>query len=163
MQAASKHFEVPVWEQEQWMLSFAHIVRDGLNQKRNACSQDLRKTIKSKCSELHYSFAKNLSNVLLSKQWYRESSSISGSVSSTPKYYQWPRWPWSILFIFRCLGSLRGWLRGMDSTWKGNQVDFRGKEGCICAGWSVYHLSIDELLGEVDWQRNGKMDWLKGW
>jgi hypothetical protein len=39
-----------------------------------------------------------------------------------------------------------------------NQVDFRGKEGCICAGWSIYHLSIDELLGEVDWQLNGKMD-----
>jgi hypothetical protein len=105
MQKASKHFEVPVLEQEQWMSSFAHIVRDGLNQKRNACSQDLRKTIKSKCRELHYSFAKNLSNLVLSTQWYRESSSLSRSVSSTPKHYQRPRhgpvWrPQSILFVF---------------------------------------------------------------
>jgi hypothetical protein len=53
MQKASKHFKVPGWDQEHWMSSFAHIVRDGLNQKRNACSQDLRKTIKSKCYELH--------------------------------------------------------------------------------------------------------------
>ena len=54
MQKASKHFKVPAFEQEHWMASYSHIVRDGLNQKRNACSQDLRKTIKSKCHELHY-------------------------------------------------------------------------------------------------------------
>jgi hypothetical protein len=90
MQKASKHFKVPALDQEHWMLSFAHIVRDGLNQKRNACSQDLRK--RSKVSAMSYiCFAKNLSNVLLSKQWYRESSSISRSVSSTPKFYQCPR------------------------------------------------------------------------
>jgi hypothetical protein len=53
MQKASKHFKVPALDQEHCMSSFAHIVRDGLNQKRNACSQDLRKTIKSKCCELH--------------------------------------------------------------------------------------------------------------
>jgi hypothetical protein len=53
MQKASKHFKVPALDQEHWMLSFAHIVRDGPNQKRNACSQDLRKMIKSKCCELH--------------------------------------------------------------------------------------------------------------
>jgi hypothetical protein len=53
MQKASKHFKVPALEHERWMSSFAHIVRDGLNQKRNACSQDLRKTIKSKCLELN--------------------------------------------------------------------------------------------------------------
>ncbi len=53
MQKASKHFKVPGWDQEHWMSSFAHIVRDGLNQKRNACSQDLQKTIKSKCHQLH--------------------------------------------------------------------------------------------------------------
>jgi hypothetical protein len=53
MQKASKHFKVPALDQEHWVSSFAHIVRDGLNQKRNACSQDLRKTIKSKCCELH--------------------------------------------------------------------------------------------------------------
>jgi hypothetical protein len=52
MQKASKHFKVPALERERWMLSFAYIVRDGLNQKRNACSQDLE-TIKSKCHELH--------------------------------------------------------------------------------------------------------------
>ena len=45
---AAKHFKVPTEEQEHWMSTYAHIVRDGLNQKRNACSQDLRKTIKSK-------------------------------------------------------------------------------------------------------------------
>jgi hypothetical protein len=43
MQKASKRFKVPALDQEHWMLSFAHIVRDGLKQKRNACSQDLRK------------------------------------------------------------------------------------------------------------------------
>ncbi len=53
MQKASKHFKVPAWEQEHWMSSYAHIMRDGLNQKRNACSQDLRKTIKSKWHGLH--------------------------------------------------------------------------------------------------------------
>ncbi len=53
MQKASKHFKVPAKEQEHWMSSYAHIVRDGLNQKRNACSQDLRKTIKSKWHGLH--------------------------------------------------------------------------------------------------------------
>jgi hypothetical protein len=53
MQKASEHFKVPALDQEHWMSLFAHIVRDGLNQKRNACSQDLRKTIKSKCCELH--------------------------------------------------------------------------------------------------------------
>ncbi len=49
MHKASKHFKVPALEKEHWMSSYTHIVRDGLNQKRNACSQDLRKTIKSKC------------------------------------------------------------------------------------------------------------------
>jgi hypothetical protein len=49
MHKASKHFKVPASEQEHWKASYAHIVRDGLNQKRNACSQDLRKAIKSKC------------------------------------------------------------------------------------------------------------------
>jgi hypothetical protein len=49
MHKASKHFKVPASEQEHWKASYANIVRDGLNQKRNACSQDLRKTIKSKC------------------------------------------------------------------------------------------------------------------
>ena len=53
MQKASKHFKVPALEQEHWMSSFAHIVRDGLNQKRNACSQDLQETIRSECCKLH--------------------------------------------------------------------------------------------------------------
>jgi hypothetical protein len=38
MHKASKHFKVPALEQEHWKASYAHIVRDGLNQKRNACS-----------------------------------------------------------------------------------------------------------------------------
>jgi hypothetical protein len=49
MHKASKYFKVPALEQEHWKATYAHIVRVGLNQKRNACSQDLRKTIKSKC------------------------------------------------------------------------------------------------------------------
>jgi hypothetical protein len=49
MHKASKHSKVPASEQEHWKASYAHIVRDGLNQKRNACSQDLGKAIKSKC------------------------------------------------------------------------------------------------------------------
>jgi hypothetical protein len=53
MQKASKHFKVPALEHAHWMSLFAHIVRDGVNQKRNACSQDLRKRVKSKCGELH--------------------------------------------------------------------------------------------------------------
>jgi hypothetical protein len=52
-QKASKHFKVPALEQEHWMSLFAHIVRDGLIQKRKSCSQDLRKTIKSECCKLH--------------------------------------------------------------------------------------------------------------
>ena len=48
MKLASEHFKVPAFEQQHWMSTFAHIVRDGLNQKRNACTQDLRKSIKSK-------------------------------------------------------------------------------------------------------------------
>jgi hypothetical protein len=47
MHKASKHFKVPASEQEHWK---AHIVRDGLKQKQNACLQDLRITIKSKCA-----------------------------------------------------------------------------------------------------------------
>jgi hypothetical protein len=49
MHKASKHFKVPASEQEHWKASYAHIVRDGLNKKRNACLQDLRNTIKGKC------------------------------------------------------------------------------------------------------------------
>jgi hypothetical protein len=52
MHKASKHFKVPASEQEHWKASYAHIVRDGLNQKRNACLQDLCKTTKSKCPEI---------------------------------------------------------------------------------------------------------------
>jgi hypothetical protein len=48
MTKAAKHFKVPDDEKTHWMSTYAHIVRDGLNQKRNACSQDLRKTLKSK-------------------------------------------------------------------------------------------------------------------
>ncbi len=48
MTKAAKHFKVPDDEKIHWMSTYAHIVRDGLNQKRNACSQDLRKTLKSK-------------------------------------------------------------------------------------------------------------------
>jgi hypothetical protein len=47
MQKVSKHFKVSALDQDHWMSWFAHIVRDGLNQKRNACSQNLQKTIKS--------------------------------------------------------------------------------------------------------------------
>jgi hypothetical protein len=36
-------------------------------------------------------FAKNLSNLVPLTHWYRDSFSIFGSVSSTPKYYQRPR------------------------------------------------------------------------
>jgi hypothetical protein len=45
---AAKHFKVPELEKEHWMSTYAHIVRDGLNQKRNAVAQDLRQTVKSK-------------------------------------------------------------------------------------------------------------------
>jgi ribosome-binding protein aMBF1 (putative translation factor) len=38
MHKASKHFKVPAPEQEHWVSSYAHIVRDELNQKRNVCS-----------------------------------------------------------------------------------------------------------------------------
>ena len=50
---ASKHFQVPEADEQHWRSTFAHIVRDGLNQKRNACSQDLRKALLSKCHELN--------------------------------------------------------------------------------------------------------------
>jgi hypothetical protein len=36
MHKASQLFKVPALEQEHWMASYVHIVRDGLNQKRNA-------------------------------------------------------------------------------------------------------------------------------
>jgi hypothetical protein len=65
MQKASKHFKVPASEQEHWKSSYAHIVRDGLNQKRNACSQDLRKTIKSKRTEKQRITCDGLSNHVL--------------------------------------------------------------------------------------------------
>jgi hypothetical protein len=52
MHKASKHFKVPPLEQQHWKASFAHIMRDGLNQKQNACSQDLHKKNKSKCPEI---------------------------------------------------------------------------------------------------------------
>jgi hypothetical protein len=46
---AANHFKVPDEEREEhWMSIYAQIVRDGLNQKCNACSQDLKKTLKSK-------------------------------------------------------------------------------------------------------------------
>jgi hypothetical protein len=48
MTKVAKHFKVPDEEREHWMSTYAHIVRDGLNQKRKVCSQDLRKTLKSK-------------------------------------------------------------------------------------------------------------------
>ena len=51
MAKASKHFQITGAEKQQWMATFAHIVRDGLNQKRNACTQDLRKSLKSKLPE----------------------------------------------------------------------------------------------------------------
>ena len=49
MQLASEHFQVPEDEQQHWMATFSHVVRNGLNQNRNACTQDLRKSIVSKC------------------------------------------------------------------------------------------------------------------
>jgi len=48
MQLASEHFQVTENEQQHWMATFSHVVRNGLNQKRNACTQDLRKSIVSK-------------------------------------------------------------------------------------------------------------------
>ncbi len=46
---AANHLKVTDEEREEhWMSIYAQIVRDGLNQKCNACSQDLRKTLKSK-------------------------------------------------------------------------------------------------------------------
>jgi TolA-binding protein len=35
--------------QEHWKASYAHIVRDRLNQKQNVCFQDLHTKIRSKC------------------------------------------------------------------------------------------------------------------
>ena len=52
MNLASEHFKVPADKQQHWMSMFAHVIRDGLNKKRNACTQDLRKSIKSKSHEL---------------------------------------------------------------------------------------------------------------
>jgi hypothetical protein len=72
MQKASKHFKVPALEHERWMSLFVHIVRDGLNQKRNACPLVTGFTKGSKVSAVSYiSFAKNLSNLVLLTQWYR--------------------------------------------------------------------------------------------
>ena len=48
MRKAAKHFKVPEEEKGHWMSTYAHIVRDGLNQKRNACSQAMRKALLSK-------------------------------------------------------------------------------------------------------------------
>ena len=48
MQLASEHFQVTENEQQHWMATFSHVVRNGLNQKRNSCTQDLRKSIVSK-------------------------------------------------------------------------------------------------------------------
>jgi hypothetical protein len=57
MKKAAQHFKAPTIEQKHWMSTFAHVVQDGLNQKRNVCLQDLRKTVKSKCIVLHCFFA----------------------------------------------------------------------------------------------------------
>jgi hypothetical protein len=51
MEKASRHFQVSDDARDHWMATYAHVVRDGLNQKRNACAQDLRLTLESKyCS-----------------------------------------------------------------------------------------------------------------
>jgi hypothetical protein len=65
MKKATKHFNVPTEEQEHWMSTYTHIVRDGLNQKQNACSQDLRKTIKSKC----HAFLQQDTNKIRIRDW----------------------------------------------------------------------------------------------
>jgi hypothetical protein len=48
MKKAAKHFKGMDDDQDHWMSTYAHIVKDGLNQKRNNCSQDLRKMLMSK-------------------------------------------------------------------------------------------------------------------
>ena len=48
MRKAAKYFKVNEEEKGHWMSTYAHVVRDGLNQKRNACSQAMRKALFSK-------------------------------------------------------------------------------------------------------------------
>ena len=48
MQKAAKHFNVTKEEEGHWMSTYAHIVRDALNQKRNAFSQDMQRKLISK-------------------------------------------------------------------------------------------------------------------
>jgi hypothetical protein len=52
MRKAAKKFKVPEEETDHWMATYAHTVRDGLNQKRNAVAQDLRLTVISKYDTL---------------------------------------------------------------------------------------------------------------
>jgi len=52
MRKAAKKFKVTDEEKDHWMATYAHTVRDGLNQKRNAVAQDLRLTVISKYDTL---------------------------------------------------------------------------------------------------------------
>ena len=54
MHKAAEHFKVNKEEKGHWMSTYAHIVRDGLNQKRNACSQAMRKVLQSKYKDNGY-------------------------------------------------------------------------------------------------------------
>ena len=48
LRKAAKHFNKPEEEKGYWMCTYAHIVRDGLNQKINSCSQAIHKELLSK-------------------------------------------------------------------------------------------------------------------
>jgi hypothetical protein len=53
MSKAAKKFKVSDEQKDHWMATYAHTVRDGLNQKRNAVAQDLRLTVISKYYTKH--------------------------------------------------------------------------------------------------------------
>ena len=48
MKGAANAFEVVEEEQQDWMSTYSHTVREAINQQRNRCCQELRKTILSK-------------------------------------------------------------------------------------------------------------------
>jgi hypothetical protein len=47
MKGAAQAFEVPESEQEDWMSTYSHVVREGINAQRNHCCQELRRTLLS--------------------------------------------------------------------------------------------------------------------
>jgi hypothetical protein len=87
MKEAARAFEVPEDEQEDWMSTYSHTIREAINAQRNHCCQELRKTLISEYQNVWSDALHDPPNTVLSLLWTEmKNQQHDGYVDDVTKY-----------------------------------------------------------------------------